>query len=703
MRMSRGWERLRGWSGLAIVLAAVALAYSPALGNEFAYDDVFVARAVTPDGRANPMVAELRPIGTYLTTSYWRGAGQERVNSTPLYRPLTVWTFALTHAVAPGGADGKGEAFPHHLFNVLLQLLNTALVFSLARRLAGPRSAGPVCAAAVFGLAAIHSEAVASLVGRADLLAFAFGAAALRAFLGYLDGRGPGGLSLAALSSVLLWLGFLAKESALGWWPYLACVALAVGWHEKVGRRVTGRALLAATAIGVVPVIAWALLRSAACADTPASGPTAYLANPLPRMELGPRLLAAAAIQGYAALTTLLPWDLACDYGPRVFPFAEPESLARAADTPTDILRLVLARSYLVVWLAILVPTLLGARRWPLLFLAGTAFVGLGMATSNLLVPIGTVWAERLAYLPSLALPWVVLFVAETIRRRHLPWVLAGLVYVLHNGVLAFRRAGDWKNDQTLFTNDVETRPRSLFLRLQAAIAAQRRNDWPEQIRHLNAAIADEPRWIRPYIELAAGTVQRATQNAPSGAEERARYLEQKLREAAEILRHGLRATIFEPDEPPMLWMNLGAVLSRLGQKGEARVWFDKVLHADPTNRVRRHQVLINAATGLDDADLVAILAEGEHAAPTDPLWAMHRGLRDARLGSWHAARSRLETSLPRVVLRDSNVQRAWLVLAECLRRDGDAARAHSVLQRIAADPTFLPQFRQAARAALGH
>ena len=83
-----------------------------------------------------------------------------------LWRPLTTLTFALDHAL-----HGL-EPFGYHLVNVVLHAAVTVLVLSvLAAVPVALRTA--VAAALLFAVHPIHTEAVASVVGRAELLAAA--------------------------------------------------------------------------------------------------------------------------------------------------------------------------------------------------------------------------------------------------------------------------------------------------------------------------------------------------------------------------------------------------------------------------------------------------------------------------------------------------------------------------------------------------
>src|SRR5688572_14225952 len=133
-----------------------------------------IAKAVRDGGAPNVMVRELQPLGRYFTTNYWQGIDDRD----PLYRPVTILSYAVLYAALGRHLDGEhGEAMPQHALNVVLHALATWLVYLLAR-LVRVRRGGAVLAALVFGVHALHSEVVAGVVGRAELLAFGFGALA---------------------------------------------------------------------------------------------------------------------------------------------------------------------------------------------------------------------------------------------------------------------------------------------------------------------------------------------------------------------------------------------------------------------------------------------------------------------------------------------------------------------------------------------
>ncbi len=143
------------------------------------------------------------------------------------YRPLGFLSFATDWSAWQDWPAG------YHAVSLLLHLLNTLLVFLLARRLLGAGAA--VMAAAIFGLHVANHEAVFWMSARFDLLATACALGALLA-MGTLGPWRRGAVALLYLAALL------SKESAVA-------LPIAAGAHAwLIGRERTA---------GLARVFAW--------------------------------------------------------------------------------------------------------------------------------------------------------------------------------------------------------------------------------------------------------------------------------------------------------------------------------------------------------------------------------------------------------------------------------------------------------------
>lgn len=127
---------------------------------------------------SNPDLLPSTPWSRILENDFW-GTPLSDSGSHGSYRPLCVLTFRLNYLL------GGFQPWGYHLVNVLLHCLATALLVRVARNVLpkSRSSVGPAVTGLIFATHPIHSEAVAGVVGRADLAACNF---YLLSFLTYL-------------------------------------------------------------------------------------------------------------------------------------------------------------------------------------------------------------------------------------------------------------------------------------------------------------------------------------------------------------------------------------------------------------------------------------------------------------------------------------------------------------------------------------
>ena len=216
-----------------LVVAAIALAATiTSLRNGFAYDDI-------PIIATNERVHHLASWWSFFGTSYWPPQYGES-----LYRPLSMLAYALEWAI------GGGRPMVFHAASIVLFMLLAVLVLMLLRELLDERAA--LAGGAIFAAHPVHTEAIANVVGQAELLA-AIGV--VGAMVVYLRARRAGGpasgqaLGIAALYAA----ASLSKEHAL-FLPLLIGAAELVLHRDTPGRARTMKllALLALTGAAVL-------------------------------------------------------------------------------------------------------------------------------------------------------------------------------------------------------------------------------------------------------------------------------------------------------------------------------------------------------------------------------------------------------------------------------------------------------------------
>lgn len=118
---------------------------------------------------SNPDVIGHTPIRALFENDFW-GTRLTDPGSHGSYRPLCVVTYRLNYMFS------GFKPWSYHFLNILLHSAATALVVTTARRLLPPHciKVGTAVAGLSFAAHPIHTEAVAGVVGRADLAACNF-------------------------------------------------------------------------------------------------------------------------------------------------------------------------------------------------------------------------------------------------------------------------------------------------------------------------------------------------------------------------------------------------------------------------------------------------------------------------------------------------------------------------------------------------
>jgi protein O-mannosyl-transferase len=398
------------WRWPVLVFAVAVALYLPTGRYGFVEDD----RAVI---LANPRAHSVPQALGAFDQPYWSGQ---------YYRPLTILTYAVDWSVS-GGRPGW-----LHLANALWHGLASVLVVLVLARALSPAAAA--AGGLVFALHPVHAEAVAGLVGRAEVLA---AVGMLGAVL--CARRGWWGATVACAAAAML-----SKEHGVA----TGVLIVLDHWLRRPDEPSYPRRLYAT--LGIVTagfLVAWYLISRGA-------------------FEVAPVLLDAKAAQRLAialpaALRAagLLAWpaQLSADYGPQVIPVYSGFSLAALGGV------LIVASTLVGGWRV--------KRTAPVLTFAAWASAAAYLPTSNLLFPSGIVLAERALYLPVLLVAalvgWAVQWAWSRWTPRRVGIVAAALFLVLAGRTLA--RLPVWRDNRTFLLTLLAEHPESYWAHWSAA------------------------------------------------------------------------------------------------------------------------------------------------------------------------------------------------------------------------------------------
>lgn len=408
---------------------AVAI-YAGTFSGPFVYDDLKYVRD-------NTFVQDTRNV-----VSLWNTAYPPDRPDLGLFRPVTATTYMADFARA--GSD----AGAFHVTNALLHGIATALCVLVVLGFGGGL-VGSGLAGVLFALHPVHVEAVAWIVGRAEVLA---GIGCFAACLAWLRYARTGSLVAYAAALLCYFLALGAKETAA---PLPAALALAawlgIDRADSAGglpRPVAGRrARLLPLAGFALSFGAYAALRIHAIGRFSMSeATTAFVGAPTTE-----RLISAVAIIGEYVRLCLLPVNLRVDYGDFRF------TAASAGPVLFGVLVLgVLSASIVGAW-----------RRAPRVAFWAGWFLLFVLVFANLVIPIGAVLAERFVYVASLA-PCALLGTAlgrllATGRQPSTRLVAAtvAVAAMVASGVATTARTRDWLDTVQLFATEIERSPTS--------------------------------------------------------------------------------------------------------------------------------------------------------------------------------------------------------------------------------------------------
>ncbi len=415
----------------AIAALVAALVFANALLNGWAGDDVLILR---DNARVHSLAAAFAARFLPYWPPPWDSAG--------LYRPLAIFSYAVDWALGGGGAAAGYGLWIFHTGNVALHVLAVILVVRVALAWLSPLAA--LVAGLVFAVHPVHVEAVANIVGRAELLAACGVLGAVLLARRYRDAARDGAAAAWLGATVLVVvLAMLCKEHAI-----IATAVIAVDhWLDRspAARRMFPLyAGLAAVTLGWLHV--WGSIAGpyvATGATTAFHGLTRFqqVATMLPVQLDVLRLLA-------------WPLDLASDYSPQT-------TALQAGLTVGGVVGL-------VAMAALVALGLLARRPAPVVAFGILVAAGSYAPTSNIFFTSGVVLAERALYLAVLAPALVLGWLSESQRgtsHHRLMMAAMGVLLVVFSG-RTWTRTPYWETPQTEIIENAGDHPENYRARI---------------------------------------------------------------------------------------------------------------------------------------------------------------------------------------------------------------------------------------------
>lgn len=681
---------------LVLMLLAFVL-YGNTIFHGYALDDAIVIteNIYTQEGFSG--------MNDIFATDAFEGYFKEKKNLVAggRYRPLSIATFAFEI-----GIFGQNPQISHFI-NVFLYGLTGIVIFILLEfLLSAHRSkqaswwAGvPFLASILFLVHPLHTEVVANIKGRDEILAMLFVLTGMYLLLrNFRDGK-PLYLFFGMLAFSL---ALLSKETAL---PFLVVVPLAA-WFFRIAKPKLSNFLPMVLALAI-PIAFYLLLRANVIGELAAGGTNNEILNdPFLHASLGERLATVSHTLGLYLYKFFVPLKLSHDYYFNEIPVIGWDRME--AIVPAIFY---LALGGLTIWGTL--------KRHPAAFGMWWFFINLFLV-SNIVVTVGTTMAERFMYLPSLGLIFSLVILlneaGKRIGQKHLTVGVVGVLTLLF-AVRTVVRNPVWKNNLTLFTTDAYNSPNSAKVRTAAGGALvdeattaplprepERSKMLTEAIDHLNAAVKIYPEhgqaWLllgnayfnlNKQYEKALNSFQMAILYRPGLADayKNAAVTSSKMKRYDLSAAYYKAAAGLRPNED-VYWYEMGITYEEWGKPDSALYAFQNAVKIRPTNADALGKMAMIYGKFYQQFDQAIEYAQQAIALkPTEEGFHENLGIAYAMKGDLNSAMNAFSNGLKTL----PNSAKLHLNMGITFQNMGDSVRAQQSFSRaFELDPSLRPR-----------
>ncbi|MDF2437872.1 MAG: bacteriophage receptor, outer rane subunit [Bacteroidota bacterium] len=483
----------------AILLIIVGfIFYANTFTNEYALDDGIVIEKndyVQQGFRGIPKI-----LSTDAYESYYRQMNAAQQLSGGRYRPLSIVTFAIEQQLFGSKEKTKSPtelSGLRHVLNVLFYILSiVALFYFLLFFVFKANPDAAFLAALIFLIHPMHTEVVANVKSRDEILSFLFVMLTFISVFKYKETNRKRNLIVGLL---FYFLALLSKEYAI------TLVVLIPMLFYILRRDTFVKSIISAAPFFIVAFL-YLLIRFKIVGKGATTENTDVLNNPY--MFATPTEKWATKIEVLNHYLRLLfyPHPLSSDYSFSTIAYTN-------FGSP-------------LVWFSILFhlgliisTVVLFFRRHILAF--AFAFYLLHLAlVCNLFFDVGATMGERLVYHSSLGfaisialiISWLIRKTGEA-QKQKLAFITVCILLAVPAAIVAIPRNADWKNDNTLFIHDAEVVPNSALVNGNAGKAYVDLSELPENkarekellnkaIYHLNRAVSIHKNYVNGYLNL---------------------------------------------------------------------------------------------------------------------------------------------------------------------------------------------------------
>lgn len=407
-----------------VSLAISFLLYGNTIKGAFVYDDSFFAAR-----------SDLRQV-THLPKLWLEPSTGHASNGA--YRPLAMFSFALNFIVF-----GESPA-SFHVINIILNAVAVFLVFLLVFKLFHKKTLA-VFSAFFYAFLPIHTEAVASIKSRDEILASIFILLAWFLFAKSVEADGKLGWRSLFGSSFLFILGILSKETFI-----LSPLLFLAVW--QIQNKPNLKRIAKATAAFLPASLAYLGARYAALGNYAfGASDDDFVTNPLLRANLWQHIWTPFKVAFIYIAKTFVPYNLSATYHLNHVPLVS---------NPLHSIQALMGIAFLAslilfIWSKNIRITPIGVGA--VIFLVPYIMV------SKFFFQAADIAAERWLYFPSLGLSLISGYVFDMVRdfRKRMGVVII-LVILAFYGTIVVSRNRVWLSSEALFNSMIQNAPDSV-------------------------------------------------------------------------------------------------------------------------------------------------------------------------------------------------------------------------------------------------
>lgn len=409
--------------GKLILFITVFIVYGNTITNKYALDDSIV---ITENRFVQKGISGIKNIFTTESFTGFFGFDKKLVAG-GRYRPLSIATFAVEHELF-----GKN---PHisHFFNILFFSLIGILIYIILIKLDWFSKNIAFLITIIYILHPIHTEVIANIKGRDEILSLLFSLIAWYKVLQWQENKKNNHIIISVIS---LFLGMLAKENAI---TFVGIIPFSL-FYKKINLKQT----LKCFGILLVPALLFIYIRFLVLGGMQITQSTSLMNNPFIGMSLSQKWATIFFTWIWYIKLLVIPHPLTYDYYPYHVPISNFGNII-----PYIGLIFYLSLIILAIY------SLIKKRNygfWIIFFLS--AF----LLMSNIFFSIGTFMNERFMFVSSLSYCVLIGVLIDKLNKHKLiklTKISVAIIIILFS-IKTIARNTTWKDNFTLFTHDVK-------------------------------------------------------------------------------------------------------------------------------------------------------------------------------------------------------------------------------------------------------